>query len=1143
MTYFGRGKAEAGIGLLPSQKLTKALAFGLVAASFSGCALKRSGYDVPEISLPVQYKNAAIEDTKILPNSPVEIAAKSVSGDFSQDVGMIEWWRSFGNAELMALIDRGIANNLDVRIATLKIAQVKARADQARADQVPAVSANVGESIQAPGGQVGSVPVTVENNKITQKLYQASLRGNWRIDLWGEQSALAESASLQVWQAAFERDNVQRSMVANLASTYVEYLSLNDRLRIAQEADTVLSGVLATIEKRVEAGDATLIELEQQKATIFAVRATIPELEQRREDAVTSIAFLVGAVPGSLALSNNGLNALLLPSIVPSLPSSLILRRPDVRMVEAKLLAADADVDVARARILPPLDLSGQIGYSSLAMSGLFQPLSLFWNTIANLTVSIFDSGKLSSQKDMAKTQHEEMVENYARTIYQAVREVESALAAIRLTAKRFDAQQEATAAAQRAWDSSNEVYAVGGLDHLTLLDAGRTYLRYLDDYERIKMDRYRGYISLFQALGGGADFGQVIPGKGVRPTPVRESFYAAASTPLIKKPSSADGVQWEAGQSIVDGAVWRVEQFWQVELPGLYHRVAIGPTWRDLRARYPLLMEGRIVRPRLNGRIEDSVDGQASWYRLYVAKFPTPVAAEALCTALKASYQRCRVISSISDDTVVTEVAALISESIHEKAKAEHPLHEEKPLAASVETPATAVASAPVPIEMPSAEFAAPVAVSAEAGGGISATDSVSVAQPAASITVAPVMEPAAEATAPVAAPVIAPSRNRPDLSAPPEFATGAPKEKVAYTVQLGTFSNIENAAISHAFWLLRKLDVYVSEFKDSDGRNWYAVRAGVFPQRSDASVAAASLRRKESAPAVMVPIMVDKSGKPLVIALDDLKSPSAAPVLPEPPEAPIAVSDINKSASPIVSESGKGSFAYSVQLGAFSVPENAAVSFAFWQGKGYEVFVTGIMGVEGRMWYAVRTGIYLRRDDALASALFFGRGEDVPVVVVTTPVDKSGVPNTLDIGKRIGRVHAQQDTATVLSAEKAVVAEHRVVRKTFAIKQEQGKPAYSIQLGVFSSMENAAKSLSEWQGRGYDAYVCEIEDAVKPVVRYAVRTGAFSQRRDAAGSLRTLQREGKIRAMLVPAILNRFGRLAILDVAEFKQAAGAEN
>lgn len=1117
----GPGRAgDAVDGRSPKLRAVgKAVFLSCFLASFSGCAIKRAGYDVPAVPLPAQYKNSSGEDAPSTTSVPVEATVKSAIPEPSLDVGMVEWWRSFGNAELAALIDRGIANNPDVRIATLKIAQVKARADQVRADQVPSIAANIGESIQAPGGQVGSVPVG-ETDRTTQKLYQASVRGNWRIDLWGEQSALAESAGLQVWQAAFERDNVQRSMVANLASAYVEYLSLNDRLRIAQEADAVLSGVLLTIEKRIEAGDATVIELDQQKATIFAVRATIPNLEQQREDAIASIAFLVGTVPGALSLSGDGLNALLLPNIVPALPSSLILRRPDVRMVEAKLLAADADVDVARARILPPLDLSAQMGYSSLAMSGLFQPLSLFWNAIANLTVSIFDSGKLSSQKDQARSVHEEMVENYARTIHQAVREVESALAAIRLTAKRFDAQQEATAAAQRAWDSSNEVYAVGGVDHLTLLDSGRTYLRYLDDYERIKMDRYRGYISLFQALGGGADFGQVIPGKGVRPTPVRGAFSAVATAPVAKKISSIEGVEWAAGQTIENGGAWQVERFWQVELPGLYHRGAIGPTWRDLRARYPKLMDGRIVRPRLSGRIEDSADSQVAWYRLFVAKFATPAAAETLCAALKASYQRCRVVSSVSDETVVAAIAAKPDDP---------PDFAESPK----------VVAAPPQLAIVSA---VPPAKNAQRPYRPSLSDPPDFAESPKVVT-AP--SPLAKVSAmPPAKNVELPYRPSPSPM------VDATREKLAYTLQLGAFSNLENAAISYEFWRFRELDVYVAEFKDAEGRNWYAVRSGIFSQRRDASLAAVSLRRKASASAVMLPTMVDAAGKPATIAVSDLTLPGAAPmspVVPEPPEAleaPTSASGANESLPAVPLEDGKARFAYSVQLGAFSVLENAAVSFSFWQGKGYEVFISEIKDSTGRNWYAVRTGVYPRRDDAAASALFFGRGEDAPAVVVRTAVDQSGLPKTVDTSRLPPTVPAtgRREPSAEPLAEAPRKNAQRINRTFMPSGSLKGKPAYTVQLGVFSSVENAAKALSGRQGRGYEAYVCEIEDAMKRV-RYAVRTGAFPKRRDAAALQRLLTRREGVPAMVVPAILDRSGRLAVVDVADFNHSLGGGN
>lgn len=1072
LTFLDRGDSVNCVCRPLAHRIGRLILVSFVPVFFLGCALKRNGYDVPEVSLPAQYRNALAEEILPAASAAGEGETKLAVKEAPQDPGMIEWWRSFGSAELAALIDRGIANNPDVRIATLKIAQVKARADQVRADRAPSISSSLGSSVQAPGGQVGSVPVGAEDNKTVQRLYQASIRGNWRIDLWGEQSALAESAGLQVWQAVFERDNVHRSMVANLAATYVEYLSLNDRLRIAQEAEAVLSGILATIEKRIQAGDATLIELDQQKAAIFAVRATIPNLEQQREDAIASIAFLVGTVPGALTLSGDGLDTLLLPQVVPALPSSLVLRRPDVRMVEAKLLAADADVDVARARILPPLDLSAQVGYSSLAMSRLFQPASLFWNAIANLTVSIFDSGKLSSQKEQAKIVHEEMVETYARTIYQAVREVESALAGIRLTAKRFDAQQEATAAAQRAWDSSNEVYAVGGLDHLTLLDAGRTYLRYLDDYQRIKMDRYRGYISLFQALGGGADFGQAISGKGVRPTPARGKLAAPVPAPAVQKAAASEGVEWAAGNTVGDSGGWRVEDFWQIELPGLYHRAAIGPTWRDLRARYPKLMEGRIVRPRLSGRIEDSADGQASWYRLYVAKFSTPAAAELLCAAMKASHQRCRVVSSTSDETVESIAAAGPGERPNADVLPSSP-NSMAPPAEYVDSPAGPAAAAPADRE----------------------------------------------------------KRAEPVL------------EKLAYTIQLGAFSNLENAAIAYAFWRFKEYEAYVSAFRDTEGRNWYAVRTGVFPLRRDASAAAVSLRRKTSAHAVVVPMLIDQRGKPSALALSELKLPAStqvSPVIPEPPEAPLAVVQETRAALPVPSDDERDGSAYSVQLGAFSAVENAAVSSSFWQAKGYDVFVSEIRDVEGRTWFAVRTGIHARRNEAAESALFLGRAEDAPAVVVKTAIDRSGRPKAIDL-----RSLAQEDSASVARGNSAPASLTQPSKgKSFLAQKTvfKGKKAYTVQLGAFASLRNAARSLAEWQARGYEAYVCEILDAENRV-RYAVRAGAFSQRRDAAALVRSLGRQDDVPALLVPALLDRSGRLAVVDVSAFNPLHDGEN
>ena len=504
----------------------------VLTSPLAGCStVKRDHYDVPAVPLSAQFKNApadvaATADTP-KPSDTQKSADSGKSPEKSEaklDSVLVDWWHVFDNPELDELINRGLANNPDVRIATFRIDQAKVRAEQSDAGKGPTITAPLGFSVGSPYyGVGGAVPqganIVGPNGQTVKKLYQAGLQGTWRPDLWGEQSSLAESSKLQLWRATFERDYAQGNMVASIASSYIEYLSLNDRIRVARETEKVLTGMISSIQDRMESGDATAIDLEQQRSAVFSVRATIPALEQQREDALGTMAFLLGSVPESIKLSDKGLDSLSLPSVIPGVPSSLLLRRPDVRMVEARLLAADADIDVARARILPPLDLTAQVGYGSYFLNELFKPQALFWNAISNLSVTIFDGGKLSKEKDYAKAVHEEMVETYVRTIYQAVREVESSLNAIHQTEKRLVAQKASSEAARRAWDFSSEVYTAGAIDYPALLDTERTYHQNLDEFHRIRMDRYNALVNLFHALGGGVPQGATLPGKGNRPT------------------------------------------------------------------------------------------------------------------------------------------------------------------------------------------------------------------------------------------------------------------------------------------------------------------------------------------------------------------------------------------------------------------------------------------------------------------------------------------------------------------------------------------------------------------------------------------------------------------------------------------------
>ncbi|OGS92666.1 MAG: hypothetical protein A2061_02685 [Gallionellales bacterium GWA2_59_43] len=732
----------------------------LSSSLLAACAAKRDSYDVPKIHLPEKFAQApeVIDATisrlllneeaattektpsnakEASPNlgdanasqesaSPTPTAPKSKSktgrpgkktlSDLLENpipasplsTALPEWWRMLGSEELNHLIDRALANNHDLRIASLRVAQLKARMEIAGADKLPTITLPVRSETYYPEWGIGNP----NNTNRSRSTHQISLRADWRPDLWGETASLYESAEFQLMRATYQRDDMQRIVVARIAADYLEYLSLNDRLNATHETEKTLKEMFESVKARMEIGDATITELEQQRAAGYAVRATIPVLEQQRVVVQNRIAGFMGTVPEELTLSRQGMDTVAFPAVLPGLPSTLLLRRPDVRAVEARLLAADADIDVARARLLPPLDLTAEVGYGSLYLSRLFSSPTLFWNTIANLSVTLFDSGKRDKEVEFAKAIHEEMVETYIRVIYDAVREVDDSLSAIRHMGKQLEEQSVATESSFRAWNYSQEAYHAGAVDYLVMLDTERTYHRHLDDLYRYKMERYRGLVDLFSALGGGVHMGDKLPGEGNRPAPMPDEVdYGVVldavmaglhpdinpaplgydnvpvalghkgDEPTVRNPSEAimpssddnheighafknplavaltetqpsigqtDGVDWD-GESLHAGS-----ELWLVELFGTFDRNAIFPAWRDLRARFPQLVEGRKLLPRRQDSADiDKADvgkmERQSWYRLFVSAFPTRLAAENACTTLRASTQHCGVVSSQS--------------------------------------------------------------------------------------------------------------------------------------------------------------------------------------------------------------------------------------------------------------------------------------------------------------------------------------------------------------------------------------------------------------------------------------------------------------------------------------------------------------
>ena len=463
------------ITLRLDRTLTSRVWVGVLIAMLGGCQSTAPKAADPALALPKAYLHGG--------ESGVTLATAELPP---------QWWQAYGSQELDSMVVQALAGNPDLRIAKSQVAQAKIRARQVSAGSLPTLTAPVRAALGS-----GSGGEALQNS-------QAGFQASYRIDLWGEQSAQVQSAEQLVWRAVYERDNLQRTLIGQVVSTYIAYLVASDSIVIARENEKIVAELLQTVERRLAVGDATLDDLERQRSAVYQQQAARPGLENQRDDLQNVLSRLLGVLPSDLALAGGTIDQLAAPQVVAGLPSRLLLNRPDIRGVEARMRSANANIEVARARLLPPVDLAVQGGYNGLGLGQLLQPQNIFWNSVASLAITIFDGGRRDADRALAQAAYEDMVITYGQTVFQAVREVESALSGLRAARQKLDAQHQSHRSALNAFKISTDAYALGALDLASLLEARRVYQRNLEESHRAKAEMLRAYAALSQALGGG---------------------------------------------------------------------------------------------------------------------------------------------------------------------------------------------------------------------------------------------------------------------------------------------------------------------------------------------------------------------------------------------------------------------------------------------------------------------------------------------------------------------------------------------------------------------------------------------------------------------------------------------------------------
>lgn len=412
------------------------------------------------------------------------------------------WWMDFDSEELNSLVDTALTNNYDLRVAVARVAQTRAQADVVKANESPTIDATVGYKNQAPGLGPGYAPTTAQWN--SQPLWQAGFLVNYEVDLWGRKGFNTQSAFSQALASEYNRQAIALSLIGDTATVYFQVVSLDERIAVGERNLEAIRAVGKGLERRVDRGDATVIDLSQQLILQTNTDALVTNLKLQRERAFNRLAMLVGRTPSTLKITTKSLKTFKVPVVEPGLPSDLLCRRPDIRRAEAALESSKADLYAARASLLPTFALTGGGGYGSFLLQTLTMPQSLYYNVSANLIQNVFDGGRRRAEIQVASAKNVELLEAYANTVLASLRDVEDSLAGVNLTAKQYTALNESRNRAQLLATMSAKVVERGGMDFVQLYEIQRTVLAAEDSAINARNDQLAASVGFFKAIGGG---------------------------------------------------------------------------------------------------------------------------------------------------------------------------------------------------------------------------------------------------------------------------------------------------------------------------------------------------------------------------------------------------------------------------------------------------------------------------------------------------------------------------------------------------------------------------------------------------------------------------------------------------------------
>jgi outer membrane protein, multidrug efflux system len=452
----------------------------LPAVILAGCTTVGPDYKRPGIDLPKEY-----------PAGEAEAAAPVLP----------QWWTLYQDRTLDELVSAARKSNADVRLAVARVREAEALARETNAAFYPEVTAGASASRLRVSNVV--IPAPQAGVPLERSQYQISASTNFELDFWGRYARASEAAQANLVSTQFSRDVVSLTLAGSTAQTYFALRSLDAQIVVLDMTIQARTDSLAIAKARLEAGLASELDVYQAQGALSDALVQRRDAERTRALTERLLAVLTGRL--DLKMARGDLFALPIPPTPPAgLPSSLLERRPDVRSAEQVMVAANAQIGVARAALFPAISLTGLLGSQSAELGQLVSRSGGIWSLGIGLAAPIFDAGRREARVEQADARREQALAGYQRSIESAFREVADALVNVGESAATEKELELRLQAARNALELSNIRYQSGYSPYLEVLDAQRTANDAELAYVRNRQARLAFTVDLMKALGGG---------------------------------------------------------------------------------------------------------------------------------------------------------------------------------------------------------------------------------------------------------------------------------------------------------------------------------------------------------------------------------------------------------------------------------------------------------------------------------------------------------------------------------------------------------------------------------------------------------------------------------------------------------------